>query len=174
MSTAFRLPPIEAKGGFSIVELLVVIGIIGVGLAIGIPAYNITIKPTAQLNGATRLLYSDIQLARLQAICENVRYGLAFYTGPDRYIVFIDNNSDSQRNGGDQDVKTVNLANDYENVQYDTAMGGGDGISFANNAFAIVPRGLATTWGSVFLKNTKGEGREVAITITGVARIVKY
>lgn len=165
---------IKAKSGFSLVELMVVVAIIGLGLAIGIPTYNSTIKPTAHLNAAARLVYSNTQLARLRAINQNVRCGLAFYTGPDRYIVFIDNNSNSQRDGGDQDIKTVNLADDYPSVQYDTANGGGDGISFANNAFAMAPRALATTGGGVFLKNTKGEGREIVVTITGSVRIVEY
>jgi prepilin-type N-terminal cleavage/methylation domain-containing protein len=165
---------VKGKSGFSLVELLVVFAIIATALAIGIPTYNATIKPTAHLNAAARLVYSDTQLARLRAVSENVRCGLAFYTGPDRYIVFIDNNADSQHDGGDQDIKTVNLANDYPGVEYDTAQGGGDGISFANNAFAMAPRALATTGGSVFLTNTKGEGRQMAVTITGSVRIVEY
>ncbi len=165
---------IKAKSGFSLVELMVVVAIIGLGLAIGIPTYNSTIKPTAHLNAAARLVYSDTQLARLRAISQNVRCGLAFYTGPDRYIVFIDNNSNSQRDGSDQDIKTVNLEDDYPSVQYDTAKGGGDGISFANNAFAMAPRALATTGGSVFIKNTKGEGRKILVTITGSVRIAEY
>ena len=165
---------VKGKSGFSFVELMVVVSIVGLGLAIGIPTYNSTIKPTAHLNAAARLVYSDTQLARLRAVSENVRCGLAFLSDPDRYIVFIDNNADSQWDGGDQNIKTVNLANDYPSVEYDTAHGGGDGISFANNAFTMAPRALATTGGSVFLTNTKGEGRQMAVTITGSVRIVEY
>ena len=164
---------IKAKGGFTLVEMMIVIAIIAIGSAIAIPAYNSTIKPTADLNGAARQLYSDMQLTRLRAVSENVYYGLAFSGGPG-YVVFRDNNSDSQRNAGDQDIKTVNLAKDYPNVQYDSAKGGGDGISFANEAFSMTTRALATNGGTVFLVNRKGEGREIVVNTMGAVRIVKY
>ena len=163
--------------GFTLVELMVVIGIIGIGLAIGIPVYNTTIKPTARLNGAARQLFSEIQLARLQAVSENVRYGLAFFAGPDRYIVFVDNNSNSQRDAGDQDIKTVNLANEYPNVVFDTASGDtGDGVDLfgANNSTSMQPSGLPTKQGTIYLINEKGEGREIVINQMGGVRIEKY
>lgn len=162
------------KSGLSLLELMIVIGIIAVACATAIPIYNATIKPTAHLNGAARLLYSDIQLARLRAINQNVRYGVAFLTGLDRYIVFIDKNSNNQRDGGDQEVKTIDLANEYPCAGFDTAQGGGHGNSFANSAFAITSRALATNAGSVFLTNTKGEGREISVGMTGVPRIEEY
>jgi len=172
MLSAFKSHVTKPEGGFTITELIVVLGIIGIGLVIGVPAYNVTIKPTADLNGAARQLFSDIQLTKLRAVSENVNYGLDFAAGPS-YIVFIDNNGDSQRNGGDQDIKTVNLKADYTTVELDTAKGGGDGISFTNNALAMTSRGLPTGAGSVFLTNSKGEEREISVNIMGGARIKK-
>jgi prepilin-type N-terminal cleavage/methylation domain-containing protein len=161
--------------GFTLVELMVVIGIIALGLAIGIPTYNLTIKPTARLNGAARQLYSDIQLARLQAVSENGRCGLAFSAGP-TYTVFRDNNpANSQYDAGNEQViKSVNLANEYPNVQFDTSQGGGDGISFADNSFSMTPRGLATIQGTVYLINEKGEGRSIVVNNMGSVRLEKY
>jgi type IV fimbrial biogenesis protein FimT len=174
MTAFFTSRRIKAQKGFSVVELMIVIAIIGVGLIIGIPTYNTTIKPTARLNGAGRQLYSDVQFARLQAIKDNVRCGIAFSAGP-TYTVFIDNSpANSQYDGGEEVIKTVNLANEYTKVQFDTSRGGGDGISFTNNSFSIRPRGLATNSGSVFLVNEKDEGREIFVNTMGTVRIVKY
>ena len=66
------------------------------------------------------------------------------------------------------------LGQDYPNVQYDSAKGGGDGISFANEAFSMTTRALATNGGTVFLVNRKGEGREIVVNTMGAVRIVKY
>lgn len=175
----FRFPSqvIRTRTGFTVVELMIVIGIIVLGAAIGIPAYNITIRPTADLKGAARRLYSDVQLARLRAVSRNVAHGLDFFA-PECYRVFVDNNLNAQYDGGDQEVKVVNLANDYPNVRFDTSQGGGDGVSFANDSFAMTSRGLpagvASGQDSVFLKNGKGEGRQIVVDTMGGVRIQPY
>ena len=171
--------------GFTLVEMMVVIGIIAVTLAIAIPTYHLTIKPTARLNGAARRIYSDIQLARMRAVSEGVRYGLAFYGSPDYYIVFKDNNTaNSQYDNNDgglgndeKIIKTVTLADDYPNVVFDTASGDtGDGVDLfgANNSTSMQPSGLPTKQGTIYLINEKGEGREIVINQMGGVRIEKY
>lgn len=158
-------------------ELMIVIGIMLLAMGIAIPAYNTTIKPTAELKGAVRRLFSDIQLARLRAVSGNVNYGLAFYSGPDRYAVFVDDSpGNAQYDAGEQVVRQVTLADDYGNVGYDTgcASCGPDGISFPNNTFSMTPRGLATVGGTVYLKNAKNEGRCVAVNTMGGIRMTSY
>lgn len=161
--------------GFTLVEMMLVIGIIVVALAIAIPTYHLTIKPTARLNGAVRQIHSDVQLARLRAVSNNVRCGLAFSPGPG-YTVFRDDNpANSQYDAGsEQVIKTVSLANEYPNVQFDTSQGGGDGISFTNNSFSMTPRGLATIGGTVYLINEKSEGRKIVVNNMGGVRIEEY
>ena len=178
MSTFLRSEDIKAQKGLTLVELMVVIGIIAIGLAIGIPVYNTTIKPTACLNGAARQLYSDVQLARMRAVSENVRCGLTSSAGP-TYTVFRDNNpANSQYDAGvEQVIKTVNLANEYPNVQFDTSQGGGDGIIFGDDSFpsfSMTPGGLATLAGTIYLINEKNEGRMIVVNIMGGVRIEKY
>jgi len=179
MKSLFRSRLIRANRGFTLAELMLVIGITTVTLAIAIPAYHLNIKPTAHLNGAARQLHGDIQLARLRAVSENTRCGLAFSAGPS-YTVFRDNNPpNSQYDAGAEDViKTVNLGNEYKNVQFDTSKSGADGIfdgiTFVNSSFSMMPRGLATNGGTVFLINEKGEGRKIVVNNMGGVRLEKY
>jgi prepilin-type N-terminal cleavage/methylation domain-containing protein len=176
---------IKANGGFTFVELMVVSAILAVMLLVGIPTYQLTIKPTAHLNGAARQLHSDIQLARLRAVSGNARCGVAF-TGGLSYILFVDDNPPNSQydytdDGDDANdeavIKTVNLGNEYLGVQFDTSKGGGDGISFVNNSFAITPRGVPAdilAEEGVFLVNQKGEGRKIIVNGVGGIRLEKY
>jgi type II secretory pathway pseudopilin PulG len=62
--------------GFSLVEVLVVVGIIMVMAAVGAPAIANWAK-NYQIRGATQTLASDIQTARNRAISKNVNLGVA-------------------------------------------------------------------------------------------------
>jgi len=164
------------------VELTVVVVILTLVIGIGIPTYHLTIKPTAHLNGAARQLYSDLQLARLRAVSRNVRCGVVLSTGPS-YILFVDNNppnsqfqytDDGDDTNDEEEIKTVNLGNEYHGIQFDTSKGGGDGVSFVNNSFAMTPRGIPTRGGTLYLKNEKGEGRKIVVNNMGGVRLEKY
>jgi prepilin-type N-terminal cleavage/methylation domain-containing protein len=182
MRLSFASRIIRAKSGFTLVELVVVTTILAVILIVGIPTYHLTIKPTAHLNGAARQLHSDIQLARLRAVSGNIRCGVAF-TGGLSYILFRDDNpansqfeytDDGDDTNDEEVIKTVNLADAFLGVQLDTSEGGGDGISFVNNSFAMTPRGVPTIGGTVYLKNEKGEGRKIVVNNMGGVRLKKY
>ena len=165
---SYAILPREKRGssGFTLVELMVVIGVLLTATAIAVPAYHITIKPSADLKGAAQRIFSDMQLARLRAVSENVDYGLAFSTGP-TYQVFKDTDGDLVCDSG-EDVKTVVLTDDYSTVVYDTSEGGGDGIDFSGGTlFTMTPRGLPSVSGSVFIANSKGESREIAVNAMG-------
>jgi prepilin-type N-terminal cleavage/methylation domain-containing protein len=173
---------IRTSSGFTMVELIVVVVILAFVAAIGIPTYQLTIKPTANLNGAARQLYSDIQLGRLRAVSRNVRCGMVLSAGPS-YTLFVDNNpsnsqfeytDDGDDTNDEEEIKTVNLGNEYLGVQFDTSQGGGDGISFANNSFAMTPRGIPTIGGTIYLVNEKGEGRRIVVNNMGGMRLEKY
>lgn len=166
------LPRNNRRAGFTLVELMIVIGVMLTAMAIAVPTYHVTIKPSADLKGASQRIFSDMQLARLRAVSENVDYGLAFSAGP-TYQVFKDVDGDLVCDGGES-VKTVVLTDDYSTVQYDTSQGGGDGIDFSGGtAFTMTPRGLPSASGSVFLVNSKGDSKRVTVNAMGGIAIVE-
>ncbi|MBW1860026.1 MAG: GspH/FimT family protein [Deltaproteobacteria bacterium] len=182
MRPLFESQTIKGNSGFTMVELIVVVVILAFVAAIGIPTYHLTIKPTAHLKGAARQLYSDIQLARLRAVSRNARCGMVFSAGPS-YIVFVDDmlpvgqyeyTDDGNSENDEEMIKTVNLANEYLGVQFDTAHGGGDGIDFANSSFSFSSRGLPSPDGDLYLINQKGEGRKIVVNIMGGVQLEKY
>jgi Tfp pilus assembly protein FimT len=164
------------------VELIVVVVILTLVIGIGVPTYHLTIKPTAHLNGAARQLHSDIQLARLRAISENTRYGLAFRKTVSGkyydYVVFKDAspNENSKYDVGEF-VKGVAFSDDYRNVVFDEGSSiSGDGVDFfgTNNSMAMRPNGIPTKNGTAYLINEKNEGRKIIVNLMGGVRLEKY
>jgi prepilin-type N-terminal cleavage/methylation domain-containing protein len=180
MKSLFISRLIRANSGFTLAELLLVMGITTVALAIGIPAYHLNIKPTAHLNGAARQLQGDIQLARLRAVSRNVRCGLDFDSTSDDYIVFQDANNSKEYEAGETIEKRTQFGAGfgYRSISFDADYGG-DGVTFDNgsgvvNAFSFSARGLPSPGGSIYLKNEKGEGRAIIVNVMGGVRLTKY
>jgi len=182
MKHFFISPGMRTTRGFTIVELMIVFAIMGVAMTIAIPAYNRTIKPTADLKGAARQVYSDIQLARLRAVSRNVACGLDFDSTADDYIVFEDGNGSGEYDGGETIVKRVALASQYgfADVSFDPNFGGGDGVTLSGggviNAFSFSTRGLPSPTGDMYLRNQKNppEGRRILLHVMGGASIEEY
>ena len=182
MKHGFTLPTMRTKSGLTIVELMIAMAIMMIAMAIAIPTYNRTIKSTADLKGAARQIYSDIQLARLRAVSNNTPYGLDFDSTADDYIVFQDADGSFQYEVGETIVKLVQFAagHGFAEVGFDPNYGGGDGVTFSAggvvNAFSFSTRGLPSPSGSVYLRNQKSgaEGRMIVVNNMGGVRIQEY
>lgn len=88
MTIRIRKIKISNSPGFSFVELMVVIALVGILSAIGIPAF-LSRLPDMRLRAETRGLYSDLQKVKLEAVkinsCVCVDFTATGYKG------FIDN-----------------------------------------------------------------------------------
>jgi type IV fimbrial biogenesis protein FimT len=82
----------RSEKGFTLVEVIVVCVIVGILSSIAIPTYFKWL-PGMRLKQAARDLYSNMQLARIQALKDNANVSVRFDTGNDFYYYDLDGNN---------------------------------------------------------------------------------
>ena len=174
--------------GFTIIELIVVVAIIGITAAIAIPNI-ISWIPTMRVNSAARDMVSEMQLARMKAVSERNNYVITFDTTTNQYSIYDDGDNDGAE--ASELVKTVDVDTDYSGIQFGYVAGetetSGDPISNSvtftgtPRRVAFKPNGTANKVGSVYLIPTEDiagsrRDRQRAITViqTGRIKLWKY
>jgi prepilin-type N-terminal cleavage/methylation domain-containing protein len=76
--------------GFTLLEMMIVIAIIGIGTALAVTNYVGQIE-NIRVKGDIRELEQEIQRAKMFAITENVPYGIVFNRDDNTYFIFRDN-----------------------------------------------------------------------------------
>jgi type IV fimbrial biogenesis protein FimT len=76
----------KKKSGFTVVELLVVLAVLAIFFAIGVPNFMSWI-PKYRLKSAARDLYSNMQLAKMTAVKSNTNCSITYSTDPDQYVL---------------------------------------------------------------------------------------
>ncbi len=144
-----QLMELKKQKGFSLIELMVVISIIGILLAIAIPGF-IKMAPRMRLKSAARDVVSDIQLAKTLALRDRKQY----------IIEFSSNGYKVKTDGVVK--KTINLS-DYEGVAFGSGHGKtsedsgdgdiGNGVTFAGNKITFYANSTIDPVGGIYLKN---------------------
>lgn len=168
------------KDGYTLIEVLVTMVVLAIVTAITIPVFARWL-PDYRLRAAARDLYSNFQLAKMEAVRNNSNCAITFNQAIGGtvydYAVFVDSDNDLEYDAGEEVITQV-LWTDYEDVSFDTAQGGGDGLNFPNNddglpSIAFRPNGLprdnsgGSGTGTAFLVNTKNMTRSVVISAGG-------
>lgn len=154
MDISFRFfkenaPRPKNRAGFTLIEVLVVLAIIGIVSMIAIPGY-LSWMPGIRLKTAARELYANLQKAKLRAIKEGRPIRVRFNNGAGFYYFDLDNN-----NAQDTGELRINLA-DYADV----AFGSGNATQNWN--------GTATTQATVITFNANGTANSGSVYITNL------
>ena len=156
---------IMRKDGFTLIELMVTISILGILVSIAIPGFSRWL-PGYRLKSATRDVYSNMQLAKMGAIKANADWAIVFNAASDNYLVCSDKGVDNiwSTTADNAIEKTVSLANYESGVGYghgsatdDIPNNGAppaDNITYGSDVAVFNPRGTGSG-GYVYLQNNK-------------------
>ncbi|MDI6776854.1 MAG: GspH/FimT family pseudopilin [Syntrophales bacterium] len=144
---------IERGKGFTLIELMIVIAIMGIMAAIAVPSYQ-TFMAQRRLNGAARQVMSDLMNARMMAVTQNRNVQVTFPTSAAASYT-IDAT-------GVPVVKNIQTLYGY----YDVTVWGNN-----NPTFTASGRIAAFTNPKITLESTTLSGTKKEVTVSSAGRV---
>lgn len=166
----------DGVSGFTLLELIVIVFIIGILASISIPVFS-TLIPDYKLRTTAQELYSNMHLAKMKAIKKQTKYKIVFQTGANSYIL-------KQDAGPTEKTVTLTSSGSGRDICFGcgdatknaTKSGGAppsDGVSYSSNTATFNPRGMSSS-GYVYVKNNKGTSYAVGTLSSGVIFLKKW
>jgi prepilin-type N-terminal cleavage/methylation domain-containing protein len=141
--------------GFSLLELIIVLSLISILAGIGVLEHQ-ALRPRLNLALAARQVVMDLRMARMHAVTDHVNHRIVFPSDSRTY--------QAQRKSG----------HGYSDEGMPVFLP--EGIVIADctardHSISFVPRGNAGSFGTIKIRNTKGEERQVSVDIAGQVRV---
>jgi prepilin-type N-terminal cleavage/methylation domain-containing protein len=155
------------RRGFTLVELIIVMAIIGILLGVSAPFINSYMKD-ARLREGVRNLKADLELAKIRAVRENAHVAVTFDTTNERYTIFVDDGAgggtadDWAINGGETEIKTVDLPDDVD--MYEVTFGGSPRVRFRGV-------GLPNAAGHCYMRNPNNMYMGLVTSLLGLTTL---
>ena len=162
----------KKETGFTLIELMIAVSVVGVLVAVALPAYDSMVRNNC-MTTATNSLVSSMQLARSEAIKRRQRVNItASNAGDDAnewgtgWTVWADADADSTLDAGEEIRVTA--------LSCQQASGGTERMTMDETSdigtFTYLPTGFVNTSGTINICHAQEEGergRQVVITTTG-------
>jgi len=140
---------ISDRSGFTLIELIVIISILGVLAIISIPAY-VSWMPSYQLKGAARDIYSNLQLAKLEAVKGNTNCTVNIDVAGNAYNLMK----------GASQIKVVSLQGYGQGIILAEPGDTTGEITFSSQGMATFASPVpADDIGKIFVTNSKGSAK---------------
>lgn len=142
------------KKGFTLIEILIIIVVIGILVGISIPAFK-RFQPVFQLNGAVRGLVADLRYAQQLTVTEQKEHCVRF--GDKEYEIIQCQNPEAEeilKRISLQDIDSITITN------------------FSNNEVRYNPYGAVKKAGTITLK-INGKGKTIDVRPSGFVRITE-
>jgi prepilin-type N-terminal cleavage/methylation domain-containing protein len=174
--------------GFTLIELMVVVGILSLLMAIAVPA-TIHYRATANLRGAASEIFSELQSAKVNAIRRSSQVVVEFkdhsFTSAGQvgsYRVFQDTNQDWSDTKADGSAETIlvdwtDMPGLVSLVRADFTDNGGEGgsstkmVGFNNHGLAARAVNGTFVFGEVILRNSRNTYMRLVVTPAGMVQI---
>ena len=148
----------DTESGFSLIEIMVVIAIVGIIASLAVPSF-LRSRTEAKLRGAASNLKGDLELAKMRAIRENAYVVIMFSASG--YTIYVDN-GESPGNW---------VMEDDEFILRDRQLPEGVRIEmptpFADDETRFLGRGTAEDSGLIALHNLDGDQKNISINRMG-------